>query len=145
MADLKLLALTPEDLEIFSAHLQDAILTAGDIEYLPQQKRFACAVNRFDWHKAQEDNSYQRRKAILRFDRVLSLKTQNISPNAPGTILSLLSIQYEALENAPEAIITLIFSGNGALRLHTECVEAVMQDISAPWQSKNMPKHDDET
>ena len=38
---LKLIALDADDLAIVSAHLQDAVLKAADLVYLPREKRFA--------------------------------------------------------------------------------------------------------
>lgn len=52
MADLKLIALDAEDLRVVSAHLQDAVLRVADMIFLPQEKRFALVLNRFDWTAA---------------------------------------------------------------------------------------------
>ena len=49
---LKLIALDSEDLAVVSAHMQDAVLTVGDMAFLPQQRRFAALANRFDWDSA---------------------------------------------------------------------------------------------
>jgi hypothetical protein len=51
MPPLKLTALDSEDLEIISAHMQDATLLVGDISYLPRQKKLALVANRFDWEQ----------------------------------------------------------------------------------------------
>ena len=52
MPDLKLIALDTEDLNVLSAHLQDAVLRVADMAYLPKERRFAVILNRFDWQKA---------------------------------------------------------------------------------------------
>ena len=49
---LKLLALDGEDLEVVSAHMQDAVFKVGDLQYWPSHKQFAIAANRFVWEKA---------------------------------------------------------------------------------------------
>ena len=51
-APLKLAALDAEDLEILSAHLQDAILKVRDLHWLPSEKRFVLEMNRFAWETA---------------------------------------------------------------------------------------------
>ena len=58
---LKLIALDADDLAIVSAHLQDAVLKAADLVYLPREQRFALALRRFDWEGAQHG---QRRRRL---------------------------------------------------------------------------------
>lgn len=148
MTKLKLVALDGEDLEILSAHLQDAVLRVGDMAYLPKEKRFAAIANRFDWEKAQiaEKNggkSYERRRAALRFDRVLGAKVKDIALAAPNTVLELLALQFEA-SDAPEGYINLYFAGGGTIRLHVECIEAELSDLGAAWSAKSKPDHVEE-
>jgi hypothetical protein len=61
---LKLVALDPDDLAVVSAHLQDALISVGDIAYLPGERRFALAAKRFDWEAEQP----QRRLSGLHFE-----------------------------------------------------------------------------
>ncbi|MBF5066143.1 DUF2948 family protein, partial [Salmonella enterica subsp. enterica serovar Istanbul] len=42
MPDLKLIAFDSEDLSVISAHLQDAVLTVGDLAYVPKDRRFVA-------------------------------------------------------------------------------------------------------
>ena len=49
MNALKLVALDDEDLNIISAHTQDAVMKVADLEYLPAAKRFVLPMNRFAW------------------------------------------------------------------------------------------------
>ena len=51
---IRLIALDEEDLAVLSAHVQDAVLKVGDIVYLPKERRFAVAMNRFIWEKADD-------------------------------------------------------------------------------------------
>ena len=39
---LKLIALDEEDLKIVSAHVQDAVLKVGDLEFLPRREAASC-------------------------------------------------------------------------------------------------------
>ena len=93
MTDLKLIALDADDLAIISAHLQDAVLKMGDVAFLPREKRFAAVVNRFDWMHAIENGGakgkrYARRRAALRFERVLGAQVQGSTSRARARLPS---------------------------------------------------------
>lgn len=145
MADLKLMALDAEDLSVISAHLQDAVVKVADLAYLPHEKRFAALLNRFDWVDAVKDGSrnFARRRAALRFDRVLSAQLSGIALRDKSRVLSLLAIGFEARE-APEGDVTLVFADNGAIRLRVECIEVEMKDLGPAWEAKSMPRHPDD-
>lgn len=139
---LKLVALDEEDLAVVSSHIQDAVVRVEDLAYLPGQKRFAAVLNRFDWENAGADggNAYQRRRAALRFDRVLGAKLKNIKPTARDRILSLLAVSFEANE-APSGKVTLFFSGDASILLDVECIEAELKDLGPVWRTRFKPKH----
>lgn len=146
---LKLLALDEDDLQVMSAHLQDAVLRVGDIAYVPSEKRFAMIVNRFDWESAGDGKkgnkkNFQRRRSAMRFDRVLGAQVQKIDLKAKGAVLELLAIQFEETDK-PEGHVTLVFAGGGAIRLHVECIEAEMKDMGAVWKAKSKPEHEDDS
>lgn len=146
---LKLAALDHEDLEVLSAHLQDAVMRVGDIAYVPEQKRFAVVLNRFDWEGAELSNNsgskdrFERRRAALRFDRVLSTQAQGIRQEARNAVLDLLAIRFEQTDE-PEGYITLHFAGGGGIRLHVECIEAELKDLGPVWRAKSKPEHSDD-
>ena len=146
MQQLKLLALDEEDLEVISAHLQDAVLRIDDIAYVPSENRFATIVNRFDWLEAgdgaQRNKDFQRRRTALRFDRVLNAQFKGIKASAKNDVVELLAVQFEEADK-PEGHITLVFAGGGAIRLHVECIEAEMRDMGPVWKTKNLPEHED--
>jgi hypothetical protein len=145
MAELKLIAFDADDLAVMSAHLQDAVLKVGDIAYLPRERRFAAIGNRFDWADALRgaDNGsqeYMRRRAALRFERVLGAQLLGIDLGRTDAVLCLLAISYEPGE-APEGSVTLHFADGGAIRLHVECIEAELKDLGPVWRVATMPKH----
>jgi hypothetical protein len=80
MEPLKLIALDEEDLAVLSSLLQDAVLRVADMTYLPKQRRFAAALNRFEWEKTGKEagKPYLRRRTALRFDRVFGAKLKNV-------------------------------------------------------------------
>jgi hypothetical protein len=146
MEQLKLVALDAEDLEVISAHLQDAVMRVGDMTYLPREQRFAMILNRFNWEQALEQKprhrhlSFERRRTGLHFDRVSKVKTRNVDPTARDTVLELLAIRFE--ENDPPAgHIELVFAGDASIRLDVECIEAALRDLGACWGTDVRPAH----
>ncbi|MGD9868164.1 MAG: DUF2948 family protein [Hyphomicrobiales bacterium] len=141
---LKLAALDAEDLQVLSAHLQDAVLRVGDIAYLPKQNRLAAVVNRFDWEGASlEAGKYRRRRAALRFDRVQKAQLQGIRLDARDAVLNLLAIAFEAGEE-PSGAILLYFAGGGAIRLEVECIEVELGDLGPVWETASKPEHSED-
>ena len=142
--DLKLVALDAEDLTVLSAHLQDAVVRVADMAFLMAERRFAAVINRFDWEAAETSKSKQpvfsRRRAGLRFDRVIGAQFAKVDMTSRDTVLSVLAVQFEA-KDEPEGFITLHFSGGGAIRLHVECIEAELRDLGAAWGTASKPAH----
>ena len=52
ISKLKLLAEDIQDLHVFSAYLQDSVIVANDIKFLPKTKKLICVFNRFMWEDA---------------------------------------------------------------------------------------------
>jgi hypothetical protein len=138
---LKLIALDRDDVEIISTHLQDAVLKVADVRWQPGDKRLVVGVNRFDWEAAHDDRpEYRRRRAALRFDRVLSLKCRNLDPANPNAVLNLLAVEFVE-KDPPGGVVTLVFSGGAALRLEVECLEAELADLGPVWTTAACPDH----
>ncbi|MDT3684483.1 MAG: DUF2948 family protein [Pseudorhodoplanes sp.] len=140
---LKLIALDRDDLEVISAHLQDAVTKVGEILWRPAEHRVVIALNRFDWEAAQEAvPAFQRRRTALRFDRVMSCKCRDLDCGAKEQVLNLLAVEFSE-SDAPGGIVTLLFSGGGALRLEVECLEAEAVDLGPVWTTVRCPHHTD--
>lgn len=148
MPDLKLIALDTEDLSVLSAHLQDAVLRVADMAYLPKERRFAVILNRFDWQTAvapKASSGLERRRAGLRFERVLGAKVHGIDLSDKSANLALLAVTFTPT-GGPEEVagdVTLTFSGGAAIRLSVECVEAELKDLGAVWAAKRTPQHEE--
>ena len=136
---LKLVALDPEDLAVLSAHLQDAVAKVGDIAYLPKEKRFAMVLNRFDW--TGSERSPVRKRAGIHFERVLAAKTRGIDLSAREAIVNLLAVEFEEMQ-PPSGVVTLLFSGDAAIRLDVECLEAALSDLGPQWPARERPRHE---
>ncbi|HWE78497.1 MAG TPA: DUF2948 family protein [Pseudolabrys sp.] len=141
MDELKFVALDGEDLAVVSAHLQDAVLKVSDVLYRPQEKRLVIALNRFDWESAQADRpAYRRRRAALRFERVLSCKCRNVQQQGKDAVLNLLAVEFTPADS-PSGAVTLTFSGDAALRVEVECLEAELADLGPAWSTACCPTH----
>jgi len=141
MDQLKLIVLDEEDLEIVSTHLQDAVTRVSDVLWRPEEKRVVVAVNRFDWEAAQTGSrEYRRRRAALRFERVLSCKCRDVSPAGKDAVLNLLAVEFFETD-APSGVVTLTFSGGATLRLEVECLEAELADLGPTWKTTARPVH----
>jgi len=136
---LKFVVLDEEDLEVVSAHVQDAVVKASDVMWRPQDKRLVLPIARFDWEGAQADKpEFRRRSAALRFERVLSCKCREVAGR--DAVLNLLAVEF-AETDAPSGVVTLTFSGGAAIRLEVECLEAELADLGPTWTAAKCPAH----
>ena len=97
MDSLKLLAVDAEDLQVISAYLQDSVLKTGDIALEAGGKRVVLAMNRYVWEKRRRffKPFGERRRSVLHFDRVLSVRTNGIDRSKPDEVLNLLAIGFK--------------------------------------------------
>lgn len=155
MTKLQLIAFDNEDLNVVSAHLQDAIVRVGDMALLPREKRFAAIFNRFDWARlATADDALRngqpelaRLRTALRFERVLGAKLSGIDVARTDDVLVLLALSFESSgPDDPAGTVMLTFAGQAAIRLEVECLEAEMKDLGPSWAARSRPRHpvDDE-
>ena len=143
MDRLRLAALDAEDLQVISAHVQDAVLIVGDIRYLPKEQKAVFVMNRFVWDKAADKRSgqHERRRTALSVARVRDMKVSGIRQDAKENVLELLAVTFEE-QDAPAGTIRLDFAGGAALVLTVECIEVQMADLGAAWSTPNLPSHD---
>lgn len=143
MDPLKLVAFDKDDIEIVSAHVQDAVLKVADIHWLATDHRLVLGLNRFDWEEVQFGApSFHRRRTALRFDRVRALKSRHLQPSERDAVLNLLAVDYS--EGAGGGIVTLTFSDGAALRLEVECLECELVDLGPNWETACCPCHADD-
>jgi hypothetical protein len=146
MDPLKLVALDRDDMEVVSTHLQDAVVKAADIHWRPAENRVVVGLNRFDWEAAScaaqngATHEYRRRRAALRFDRVLACKCRNLDAMQKDQVLNLLAVAFSA-KDEPAGTVILTFSGGGVLRLDVECLEVELADLGPCWGTDCCPEH----
>jgi hypothetical protein len=142
MDQLKLVALDEQDLNVISAHVQDAVTRVGDLKFLPRDQRFVVPMYRFAWETqtARFPGRPERRNSVLHFERVRVARAAGVAQGKAGDMLSLLALRFLPAE-APGGLIELVFSGGGTIRLDVECIEARLSDLGGAWQASSRPKH----
>ena len=138
MTALKLLAEDDEDLKVISAALQDAVALIGDISYEASSRRLTLLCNRYRWEKTGRK---ERVRAALQIGGVSAVQARKLRRDAKDAVVSLLAVTFEP-EEAPGGHVVLSFAGGADLRLAVECVDAVLADVTAPWPTPRIPKHD---
>jgi len=138
---LKLLGKDVHDLNVFSAYLQDSVIVANDIKFLPKTKKLICVFNRFMWEDAEKGifRGNKRIRSALVFDNVLMVKSKGINPKKKTKILEFLAIKTEIKNNYFD--IRLIFSGDSILLVKAEEIESSLEDFGKTWETNYKPKH----
>lgn len=152
MSELKLAALDVEDLDIISAHLQDAVAKVADFVWLERRQQFIMELNRFVWEEAGDASPGQRRRTGLSFSRVRAVKARNLPQRDTDRVVNLLAIRYLPDQDAGTdtgegdspagGIIEFLFSDDATLRLEVECIEARMKDLGPVWAARGTPAHE---
>ena len=141
ISKLKLFAQDIQDLHVFSAYLQDSVIIANDIKFLPKTKKLICAFNRFMWEDAEKGifRKNKRIRSALIFNNVLKVKSKGINPKKKTRILEFLAIKTEIKDNYFD--IRLIFSGDSILLVKAEEIDSSLEDFGKTWETSYKPKH----
>ena len=119
----KIIAQSPEDLQVISACCSEAKIKTTDIKYLSTNKIFLISLSRLN----KETENYKKLiNSIIKFEFIESSKSKNIDQNNPDLVLDLLAINIFKKDNNFE--ITLLFSKNGIITLTSEVIEATLED-----------------
>ena len=116
MDHLKLVALDKDDIEVVSAHLQDAVVKVADIRWRPAEKRLVIGAQPLRLGGGQRHGSpeFRRRRAALRFERVSACKCRNCTRRREGPGAEPARGSFEETDQ-PAGVVTLTFSGGAAL------------------------------
>jgi hypothetical protein len=144
MDAVKILALDEDDLPVISAHMQDAVVRIGDINYSAKNRQFVLVANRFDWAEKGVRKSGYRRRTGVSFSRVEAVRSHKIRQGVNEAVLSLLAIEFKPAKTAPAGTVQMVFSGGGVIELDVECIEVEMEDLGPRWGTANTPTHDQE-
>ena len=119
----KVIAQSPEDLQIISACCSEAKVKMSDIKFLSSNKIFLISLLRKD--KENIDN-HDLIKSVIKFEFIESSKSKNINQNNPDLELELLAIDLFKREYNYQII--LLFSKNRFITLSSEVIEVVLED-----------------
>ena len=141
--NLKLNAISVEDLRVISAHLQDSITQVKDIVHLKKNRIFLIQFNRFMWEDVEKGifRKNKRVQSILKFDNVLKVHSKNLNQKNKDRFLDFLAIESLLLSDKSYEI-KLNFAGNILVKLNAEVIECFLEDLGEPWITKNKPKND---
>jgi hypothetical protein len=133
---LKLRAEDAEDLAVVSAILQDALVTVGEMAFLPDERRFALVANRFCWERPVDGGArFERTLTGLAFEGVAAVRVRGFRPSEAARILQILAVRSE------DGAIRIDFSGGGSLRLEVEGFLCHLDDLGEPWVTRWRPQH----
>ena len=119
----KIIAQSPEDLQIISACCSEAQVKTSEIKYLPSTKIFLISLLRFDKENENNNNSIN---SIIKFEFIESSKSKNIDQKRPKMLMELIAIDVFKKELNFE--ITLLFSQNRFITLSSEVIEVTLED-----------------
>jgi hypothetical protein len=138
---LRLVAFTVDDLEVISTMTQDAVFPSSEMILNSEKRRFAILLNRYLWEKNKSKNA-ERAQAVLAFEDVKNVQTQNIKKSDNNLALCLLNISFKAEEDGM-GTIQIILSGGGKIRLQVEALEVSLRDVTQPYlaPSRLIPHH----
>ncbi len=145
---LNLGALDSEDLQVISTLAQDAVFPAAEMQWIPSERRFALLLNRFRWEDLDaarlRKRDVERVQSLLVIDNVMGVSSQGVERGDADTILSLLTVTFEAGEDGAGEI-KLTLAGDGGIRLKVEALELTLKDVTRPYKapSKSVPDHVD--
>lgn len=142
-APLNLGAMDAEDLQVLSSLVQDAVFPASDMTWRAAERRFAILLNRFRWEDgARARHGAERVRSVLVIDNVMTVASQGIDRRDGDMILSLLSVAFEPGEDGTGDVM-LTLSGDGAIRLTVEALDATLRDVTRPYRapSGRVPDH----
>ena len=119
----KIIAQSPEDLQIISACCSEAKVKISEIKYLSSSKMFLLSLLRID---KENENNKNLISSVIKFEFIDSSKSKNINQNNPNILLELLAIDIFKKNHNFE--ITLLFSKNRFITLSTEIVDVTLED-----------------
>ena len=119
----KIIAQSPEDLQIISACCSEAKVKISEIKYLSANKIFLLSLVRIDKENEDNKNSIN---SVIKFEFIDSSKSKNINQNNQNILLELLAIDILKKNNNFE--ITLLFSKNRFITLTTEVIDVTLED-----------------
>ena len=128
----KVIAQSPDDLQIISAICAESKVKISGIKYLPSTKIFLLSVIRID----KEGDSNKPINSVIKFEFIESSKSKNINQSNADLTLELFAIDiFKKKENFE---IVLLFSKNGIITLSTEVIDVTLEDQKIENDKSNL-------
>jgi len=119
----KIIAHSPEDLNVISACCSEGRVNIKDVKYLASNKIFLMSILRLS---KEEENKNKQINSIIKFEFINSSKSKNIDQKDPNLSLELLTIDIFKKEQNFEII--MLFSKNRIITLSAEVIEVTLED-----------------
>ena len=119
----KIIAQSPEDLNVISACCSEGRVNIKDVKYLASNKIFLMSILRLS---KEEENKTKQINSIIKFEFINSSKSKNIDQKNPNLSLELLTIDIFKKEQNFEII--MLFSKNRIITLSAEVIEVTLED-----------------
>ena len=137
MNKLRLRASDTGDLEVVAGAVQDSIFQIGQSRYDKAGLSFTLRLSRY----MREMDTPHRVESGLRFDGVLSVKSQGVDLAKQDAYAVILGLIYEATDT-PAGIVSVTLAGGGTIQIEVEAIDATLADIGDARKTKRIPKHD---
>ncbi len=119
----KIIAQSPEDLNVISACCSEGRVNIKDVKYLASNKIFLMSILRLS---KEEENKNKQINSIIKFEFINSSKSKNIDQKDSNLSLELLTIDIFKKEQNFEII--MLFSKNRIITLSAEVIEVTLED-----------------
>lgn len=139
---LRLLAEDAADLDVMAAAVQDALARVGDFRFDKKARRFSALINRFRWETADESGKFERVRAALAVESVLSVKSRKLRFDAPDALASILSLSFVPSDDPPGGVVHVLLAGDGEILIDVECLDVVLVDLGEAWKTPRRPDHE---
>lgn len=139
---LQMIAHDPDDLQIISACLQDALVPLSAIAYDKESGNFHLVVNRFCWECDAEiidgNPYYARVSAGLAFHHVKEVQKKDLDLQKRDELVNLLTIHEKE-----DGFIHFIFSGGPEIKLKVDKLYCHLKDVDEPYSTPHIPIHEE--
>ncbi len=119
----KIIARSPEDLQVIAACCSESKAKISDIKFLPLNKIFLLSLSRKDNEKDDNNNLIN---SIIKFEYIESSKSKNINQKKHDELIELITIDVYKMDQKFK--ITLYFNKHRFITLIAEVIEVTLED-----------------
>ena len=148
---IRLSARDDDDIAVFSALLQDAIIPGADMTFKQESKEFVIVANRFCWELGPSTDlksntgkpMHERRLCGIRVSHTNSVKQYQWPKSRQDTLFNLLALRcVDMAEKAGVGyMLQFEFSGGSSLRLNINEIDVLLIDLDDGYPTSLQPSH----